>query len=360
MAKLCSSCNLLLLVPLLFISALGALQYSGANSDQTPVFFIFGDSTFDVGTNNNLLNSGAKSNFPYNGIDFANSTPTGRFSNGFNTADQIVRLFGYEKSPQPYLTLVQDPSTFKTNILHGVNFASGGAGILDATGNQTYGEVVSMGQQVQQFQLVQGNITEVLGPDAAAHFLCKSLFLISIGSNDIFDHYRYNRDTNLFNLGARKFGIVSIPPIGCCPYARLQNTTTTGGLPGCLTELNDDAQAFQLMVASLLEGLKYELNHEFKYSLGDVYTMTNIMLGNPGKFGGFKDAVMACCGKGQLNAKKPCNISENPNLCPNRSEYVFWDMFHPTEHAAGLVAETLYDGFSPIVVPMNFSQLAQI
>lgn len=53
-----------------------------------PTLFLFGDSTFDVGTNN-FLNSKAKANLPYYGIDFYQSIPTGRFSNGLNTADQI-------------------------------------------------------------------------------------------------------------------------------------------------------------------------------------------------------------------------------------------------------------------------------
>lgn len=53
-----------------------------------PTLFIFGDSTFDVGTNN-FINSKAKANVPFYGIDFLNSIPTGRFSNGLNTADQI-------------------------------------------------------------------------------------------------------------------------------------------------------------------------------------------------------------------------------------------------------------------------------
>jgi hypothetical protein len=53
-----------------------------------PTLYIFGDSTFDVGTNN-FLNSKTKANSPYYGIDFHNSFPTGRFSNGLNIADQI-------------------------------------------------------------------------------------------------------------------------------------------------------------------------------------------------------------------------------------------------------------------------------
>lgn len=50
------------------------------------------------------------------------------------------------------------------------------------------GEVVSLEKQVEQFELVCGNITEILGPEKAATFVSKALFLISIGSNDILDY----------------------------------------------------------------------------------------------------------------------------------------------------------------------------
>ena len=43
----------------------------------------------DVGTNNFIPGSQARANFPYNGIDFPQSRPTGRFSNGFNSADVL-------------------------------------------------------------------------------------------------------------------------------------------------------------------------------------------------------------------------------------------------------------------------------
>lgn len=57
-----------------------------------PAVFIFGDSTADVGNNNFLPASTAKANFPPNGIDFVHSRPTGRFSNGLNSADFLGTL----------------------------------------------------------------------------------------------------------------------------------------------------------------------------------------------------------------------------------------------------------------------------
>lgn len=66
------------------------LQYIVISSADlaVPAVFIFGDSTLDVGTNN-LLASKLRADVLPNGIDFPSSLPTGRFSNGFNSADQI-------------------------------------------------------------------------------------------------------------------------------------------------------------------------------------------------------------------------------------------------------------------------------
>ena len=76
----------------LFVAIFVALVGSSLNVDTetaVPAVYIFGDSIFDVGTNNFLNDSKARAdNKPY-GIDFPNSKPTGRFSNGYNTADQI-------------------------------------------------------------------------------------------------------------------------------------------------------------------------------------------------------------------------------------------------------------------------------
>lgn len=58
-------------------------------SPQQPLIFVFGDSTADVGTNNYLNDSKARADFPHNGIDFPHSRPTGRFSNGLNSADSL-------------------------------------------------------------------------------------------------------------------------------------------------------------------------------------------------------------------------------------------------------------------------------
>jgi hypothetical protein len=64
---------------------------AGAGMPLMPAMYVFGDSTVDVG-NNNLLagcSSDCRANYPHYGIDFPTHKATGRFSNGYNLADQI-------------------------------------------------------------------------------------------------------------------------------------------------------------------------------------------------------------------------------------------------------------------------------
>lgn len=70
----------------LFAMAMTMMVLNSANAE-VPTIFIFGDSTADVGTNNFLPQSHARANFPHNGVDFPHARPTGRFSNGLNSAD---------------------------------------------------------------------------------------------------------------------------------------------------------------------------------------------------------------------------------------------------------------------------------
>jgi hypothetical protein len=59
---------------------------------QPPPMYVFGDSYLDVGMNNYLPGTSVpRANKPYYGVDFP-GFPTGRFSNGRNTADYIGRF----------------------------------------------------------------------------------------------------------------------------------------------------------------------------------------------------------------------------------------------------------------------------
>ncbi|KAK7858754.1 gdsl esterase/lipase 4 [Quercus suber] len=104
-------------------------------------------------------------------------------------------------------------------------------------------KVISLAVQILQFPRVQNDLMGTMGQAAMEKFLSKSLVFISIGSNDIFAYYHSNSSLSkqdfmsnllltyenhlkdLLNLGARKFGIMSVPPTGCCPSHRIYNAT---------------------------------------------------------------------------------------------------------------------------------------
>ena len=119
---------------------------------QVPCYFIFGDSLVDNGNNNNLVTE-AKVNYPPYGVDFPGGEATGRFSNGENTADIIGlcckllstrkkktsekynktihisgKLLGFTNYTPPHAT------ASGRGIVKGMNYGSGGAGILTETG----------------------------------------------------------------------------------------------------------------------------------------------------------------------------------------------------------------------------------
>ncbi|XP_050234504.1 GDSL esterase/lipase At1g71250-like [Mercurialis annua] len=348
--------------------AILVLMINIANAE-VPAVFILGDSTADVGTNNFLPGSTHTSNFYPYGIDFPFSRPTGRFSNGFNSADFLAKLLGFKRSPVPFFTLQNNTKLINRPSFRGANFASAGSGIINITGQVPNGpkiNVISLAMQIEQFSTIYTQLVTHKGQAYAENFLSRSLFCISVGSNDIFGYFASNSSTivpiqeflaslvgqyefylrSLYKLGARKFGIISIPPIGCVPILRTQNATG-----GCLEGLNDIARYFHSTFSSILIKLSSEYT-DMKYSLGNSYEMTINVIDNPSPFG-FTDVATACCG----GKKTMC--APNVTFCSNRKEYLFWDLFHPTQKAASLAAATLYTGEPRFVAPINFKQLAE-
>ncbi|XP_037493032.1 GDSL esterase/lipase At2g23540-like [Jatropha curcas] len=284
--------------------------------------------------------------------------------------------FGFKKSPAAFLDIMNrtTPIHFQKKIQRGVNFASAGSGIFDDTGSKAWNAVVPLSLQIQQFNTVIGNITQVRGPKATAKILSKALYIFCFGANEFFDYMRAKNNTpkeefvagvqsayhvhlkDVYNMGARKFGIIGVPPIGCCPYARAINEKEGG--EGCMQLLNDFAQAFYNSTLTLLQRMTSELPN-FKYSLGNTYAMTMDLFDNYPSFG-FKNIKTACCGLGNYSGEVGCYEPINPILCSNRSEYLFWDLYHPSQAASQLLAYSLYNGDAKYMTPMNFSQLADV
>ncbi|XP_010935212.1 GDSL esterase/lipase At5g55050 [Elaeis guineensis] len=354
------------LAPVLLLALFFSMSVSGNAQPKVPAIYVFGDSTADVGNNNYLPGNNAKANFPHYGIDFPHSRPTGRFSNGYNGIDFLAGHMGFRRSPPPYLSLTNKTSRGILKGLRGVNFASGGSGILDSTGT-----TITMTQQIKYFATLKSRIAERLNLERSNDVLSKSIFLISDGGNDVFAFFQQNNAPNstqkqqfyntliynyknhikaLYELGARKFAIIDVAPVGCCPYSRSLHP-----LGACIDVLNDLAVGVNGAVKVMFSNLSSTLKG-LKYSLGSSYAVVSKMIADP-EAAGFKEVKSACCGGGKLNAQSGC--SPNSSYCETRKEYLFWDSIHPTHGASKKAGQAIYGGSLLFASPINFKQLVE-
>ncbi|KAL2608270.1 hypothetical protein R1flu_026843 [Riccia fluitans] len=335
-----------------------------AQSPTVPVAsFIFGDSLVDAG-NNNYIGSLARANYRGNGIDFPGGKATGRFCNGRHVPDIIGQTFNLPFAP-PYL----DPATKGNAILKGVNYASGGAGILDDTGF-TFIEVLPMDKQLTYFENTKQQLISMLGQPATDELLANSLFSVTMGSNDYLNNYfipfspraslkpQVYQDIvinkfrvqlqRLYDLGARRIVIPSVGPIGCIPYQLAVKFRKNGQ---CDPE-NSIIRDFNTAVKGLVQELNAKSGQP-NFILVNAYDKVSDMIARKGDYG-FSTASTACCGTvGPYNALLPCNILST--VCADRRVSLFWDAYHPSDAANVFLAQQFVDGSDGY--PMNIRQL---
>ncbi|KAL9364857.1 hypothetical protein Peur_042730 [Populus x canadensis] len=345
-------------------------KVSIANST-VPANFILGDSLVDAG-NNNYIVSLSKANYIPNGIDFGR--PTGRYTNGRTIADIIGQELGFEDFTPPFLA----PTTVGSVVLRGVNYASGGGGILNYTG-KIFGGRINLDAQIDNFANTRQGIIASIGAPATLSLLKMSLFAVVIGSNDFINNYltpvvsaveqkvvapdvfvdtmvaRFRLQlTRLYNLGARKILVANVGPIGCIPYQR--DTNPAAG-DNCVSFSNQIAQLYNTELKSLVTELGANLEgSNFVYA--DVYRIVNDILQNYRSYG-FENANASCCyAAGHFGGLIPCGPSSK--VCFDRSKYVFWDPYHPSDAANVIIAKRLLDGDSNDISPLNIRRLATI
>lgn len=73
----------------------------------------------------------------------------------------------------------------------------------------------------------------------------------------------------------------------------------------------------------------------------------------------FSDVSSACCGEGTLGGLVQCG-KEGYKLCAKPNEFLFWDYFHPSEHAYKLISKALWAGKKSRIRPLNLKTLANI
>ncbi|KAI4985797.1 hypothetical protein ZWY2020_018427 [Hordeum vulgare] len=341
-----------------------AFMAAAVNAGSVPAVYVFGDSLADVGNNNHLLTP-IMADFSHNGIDYPGRKATGRFSNGKNSADFLADKLGLATSP-PYLAL---SSSSNANYVNGVNFASGGAGVSNATNKN---KCITLDKQIDYYCSVYASLARSLGQADAATHLAKSIFAITIGSNDIIHYAKANPAAtpsqqqryvdaliltlsgqlqSLYNLGARKVLFLGTGPVGCTPSLREMSSTKV-----CNVVANAMAVQYNKAAEGVLSGMAVQ-HPDLHYALFDTSAALLRYIDQPAEYG-FVEAKAACCGLGDMRAKIACTPLSN--YCANRSAHVFWDFYHPTEATTQKLTDTVFDGSAPFIFPINVRQLSAI
>ncbi|XP_059454492.1 GDSL esterase/lipase At1g29670-like isoform X2 [Corylus avellana] len=345
--------------------------HSSANDDKgagIKGLFIFGSSLVDNGNNNFLQDSLAKADYLPYGIDFPLG-PTGRFTNGKN----VIDLLGDHLKLPSLIPAFADPSTKGSKIVHGVNYASGASGILDDTG-LIAGHVISLSQQIRNFE-------KVTLPDLEAQLECRSrvvlpkyLFVVGTGGNDYsFNYFLGKSDSNvslqaftanltaslsqqlmLFNFGARRFVLMSVNPLGCSPTVMLNQQISRNG---CVQGLNRAAHLFNTHLKSLVDVLKSEMPGSTSVYVNSYKIIRDIIRNPISK--GFKDASRSCCEVASMNeGGNGILCKRGGQACAERSSHVFFDGLHPTEAVNAQIASKAYESnLKTEVYPTNIKNL---
>ncbi|XP_010257136.1 PREDICTED: GDSL esterase/lipase At2g40250-like [Nelumbo nucifera] len=325
--------------------------------------YAFGDSTLDPG-NNNHLGTLFRGDHPPYGRDFPGQIATGRFTDGRLMTDFTVSSLGIKDLLPAYL----DPRVSNLDLLTGVSFASAGTGIDDLTA--TISNVAHMSTQLHYFEQCLARMQSTVGREAASRIVEDALFAIGIGTNDmIFNFYDlptrrgqfslpayhdfllHNLESfvmRLYSMGARRFSISGLPPIGCLPVQETAGSILP--IPGghmlqrvCNDAENQDSQAYNAKLQALVLRLQATLPGT-RFAYVDIYNPLLDMITNPGKYG-FVETRRGCCGTGLVEMGGMCNAATP--VCPDPSKFVFWDAVHPTQTTYQILANI----FTATVIP---------
>ncbi|CAI0475325.1 unnamed protein product [Linum tenue] len=337
-----------------------------AGEKAVPCYFIFGDSLADNG-NNNWLQTVAKVDYSPYGVDFRRGA-TGRFTNGRNIVDFFGPSFPHFIIITPYTLVFYFIVSTIIDTLSGLNYGSGSAGILDETGAQL-GQRIPLDVQLDNHLISVSRLALLLGAGGAYTRLGQCLYTLGLGNNDFLNNYfrpefypssriytveqfavvlanRYKEQLQrLYVAGARKIGVFALGQIGCVPFA-IRRYGTNGSASGCAEALNDAAVLFNVQLKSAIDQLQATLpGAQFVYIGSGSDMLMTVRRKDPTTLSALEVLDSPCC---TVEAESGQCVPDQPS-CPDRSRYVFWDWFHPTEALNSLTAAAAFEAVRPIV-----------
>ncbi|CAI9783704.1 unnamed protein product [Fraxinus pennsylvanica] len=304
-----------------------AVNYSAS------AILIFGDSTVDPG-NNNYITTPFRSNFPPYGKDFLNQAATGRFTNGRLADDFIANYVGLKDHVPPYL----DPNLSTQELLTGVSFASAGSGFDPLT--PTISNVISVSKQLEYLKEYKAKLKETIGKEKMEQLINNALFAVSAGTNDFVVNYftipirrrNYTIPTymdfvlqqsqqfmqGLLDEGARRIGVVGLPPLGCLPVVITMYSDNAFYKRECIDNFSSIARDYNLKLQTQLNAMQLKLaNSGSRIAYLDIYGPLEDMAFHRNY--DFDVVNSGCCGSGYLEASFLCN--PRSAVCPDASKF---------------------------------------
>ncbi|WVZ63155.1 hypothetical protein U9M48_012813 [Paspalum notatum var. saurae] len=307
------------------------------STQQQQQLWVFGDSYADTGNLGDLGRELTHAWYDPYGASFP-GRPTGRFSDGRVLTDFIASAMGMP-TPVAYKLRRGAPRGL---LARGMNFAVGGAGVLD-TGNFQR----NISAQIDLFQAQR--------PACSAAGHTAGIAAVVVSGNDY--SYAADKDNSTSaaiayiptvvrqlreqlrrlrdDLGMRKVVVTNLHPIGCTPlFTRALNYS------GCDPLANVGAAQHNAALRAVLAAL-------------DPANRTFLLLDVNAPFAAVVDAVAAetfaeprrpCCES--FSAGGHCGEQDGDGkrlyaLCDDPSKHFYWDEVHPTQAAWAAVAETL-------------------
>ncbi|KAL4278293.1 hypothetical protein GQ457_03G033380 [Hibiscus cannabinus] len=145
-----------------------------------------------------------------------------------------------------------------------------------------------------------------------------------------------------------KFLLAGIEPLGCIPNQLAKGFAPPGK---CITDVNDMVQAFNQRLKTLVDQFNANYTNNAIFVYGNTYGDFSDILR-------FRVTNIGCCSIGKNKGQITCLPFSIP--CSNRDEYIFWDVYHPTEAFNKIIAQKAYSGPQSACYPINVKQMAQL